>query len=132
MEEETPFNCPAVFIEFLPFTWDTHGQNVQRAEITFRLHIVSKWLKHTAEYGPDQADAISYLDIPEQVYAIMQGNYAGASNGFIRTTSTINHNHTVYVDSIDEYKTYIVNTGAVAALSSASNVTPVITENIPN
>ncbi len=132
MEEETPFTTPAVFVEFLPIQWESHGLKVQRAELVFRLHVVTRWMLHTAFNGPDQDTAVSYLDIPENIYAKMQYNSAGSSNGFVRTNSVINHNHGSYVDSVEEYKTYIINTKAVDELQSVSNVTPVITEQIPN
>ena len=43
IEQETPFQCPAVFVEFLPLQWQTMGNRVQSADLTTRLHIVTEW-----------------------------------------------------------------------------------------
>lgn len=39
-EEEQPFNCPAVFIEFAPIPWRTLSRGVREAEVQITLHVV--------------------------------------------------------------------------------------------
>ena len=43
LEQETPFQTPAVFVEFTNIEWRTLGQHVQEADLTVRLHIVTPW-----------------------------------------------------------------------------------------
>ncbi|HPH85563.1 MAG TPA: hypothetical protein PLC48_08875 [Ferruginibacter sp.] len=129
IEAESPFNFPAVFVEFMPHQWQTLGNKVQQAEIVIRLHIVTKWFAQTAEYSPLQSEALDYLDLPDKLFAAMQSNATSASNGFMRLSSTVNHNHEGIVDTIEEYKTLIVDRSAVTSQTPLTNTTPVI--NIP-
>lgn len=39
-EEEQPFNCPAVFIEFAPIPWRTLQRGVREADVQITLHVV--------------------------------------------------------------------------------------------
>ena len=41
LEQEEPFDAPAVFIEFRPVKWT--GGGTQTADVTLRLHIVTPW-----------------------------------------------------------------------------------------
>jgi len=126
IEAESPFNFPAVFVEFLPHQWQTLGNKVQQAEIVIRLHIVTKWFAQTAEYSPLQNESLDYLDLPDKVFAALQSTATSASNGFMRLSSTVNHNHEGIVDTIEEYKTLIVDRSAVIVQTSVTNTTPVI------
>ncbi|HNX65618.1 MAG TPA: hypothetical protein PKH02_01975 [Bacteroidales bacterium] len=126
IEADSPFEFPAVFVEFMPIAWDTLLQKVQQATIIIRLHIVTRWLAQTAEYSPIQDTALNYLDLPDKVFAALQSNATSASNGFMRVSSTINHNHGDILDSIEEYTTLIVDRSAVTVQTPATNTTPVI------
>ena len=41
LEQEEPFDVPAVFIEFRPVKWT--GGGTQTADVTLRLHIIMKF-----------------------------------------------------------------------------------------
>lgn len=41
IEEEEPFDMPAVFLEFMPYKWTTLSGAVQQAAVTVRLHVVT-------------------------------------------------------------------------------------------
>jgi len=105
IEQETPFATPAVFFEFMPIQWRTMGQQVQDADLTIKLHIVTEWHSETAEYTPEEIRQrmLKYLDIPGMVVEALQGFCTPFTNGLMRTQSTINHNHERYVDSVEEY-----------------------------
>ena len=115
LEEETPFNLPAVFVEFTPHNWQTLGNRKQAADITIRLHIVTQWFSDTADYVPEEfmLQAVAYLDIIDKVVAAMQNFAPTNANAWMRTRSIPNHDHGRYVDSIEEYVCNIVDTSAV-------------------
>lgn len=113
LEEETPFEFPAVFVEFMPHAWETKGRNQQQANARIKLHIVSRWFAQTAEYAPGQAEALNYLDLTETIFAHMHRMAATQSNSFVRVGSTTNHNHITIVDSQEEYETRIYSNAAV-------------------
>lgn len=104
MEEETPFNTPAVFLEILPIKWDQLGGNLQQAVVTFKLHIVTQWFAQTAKYNPKQDEAIKYLALPQQIFDAMNKFTIEGSNQFVCTDSVPNHNHERYVDNIEVYQ----------------------------
>ena len=115
LEEETPFQTPAVFTEFMPFQWRTLGQNVQEAELTLRFHIVTPWYANTAANTANvRSAAMAYLDIPTILFRQLQGQHGrfshreggetiGSFNALTRVSSIPNHNHERFVDSIEEY-----------------------------
>lgn len=127
LEEETPFNLPAVFVEFTPHTWQTLGNRKQAADLTVRLHIVTQWFSDTADYVPEEfmLQAVAYLDIIDKVVAAMQNFAPANANAWMRTRSIPNHDHGRYVDSIEEYVCNIVDTSAVPQPQYAT-VNPVV------
>lgn len=128
LEAETPFQYPAVFIEFEPIQWQTLGNRMQQAELVVKIHIVIRWLAQTADYSPTESDALDYLDIPDKIFVALQSTATTASNGFMRTISIINHNHADILDSIEVYKTLITNTLALPQQQAINNVAPVISK----
>jgi hypothetical protein len=126
LEQETPFEFPAVFVEFMPQRWQTMGQRRQQSELVIKLHIVTRWFAQTADYSPLESEALDYLDLPEKVSAIMQSFEASSSNKFVRLGSTTNHDHTTILDSIEEYTTMIWSDSAVAPMVTVDVVAKVV------
>ena len=128
IEQETPFEMPAVFFEFVPIQWKTMGQQIQDADLTVRLHIVTEWYGQTAKYTPSQIrqQMLAYLNIPAMVVKALQGFSTPFTNGLMRTQSIINHNHERYVDSIEEYTCRVQDISA-APMYSTVLATPKIT-----
>lgn len=56
LEQEEPFDAPAVFIEFRPVKWT--GGGTQTADVTLRLHIVTPWKGSSREGGGFQQQAL--------------------------------------------------------------------------
>lgn len=127
IEEETPFNTPAVFLEILPIKWDQLGGTLQQAVVTIRLHIVTQWFAQTAKYNPNQAKAIEYLALPGKVFDAMNKFSITGSNQFVCTDSVPNHNHERYVDSIEVYQG-LVQRQAQQGNYKEVNAIPKITE----
>ena len=59
LEQEEPFDAPAVFIEFRPVKWT--GGGTQTADVTLRLHIVTPWKGSSREGGGFQQQDRSTL-----------------------------------------------------------------------
>ena len=125
MEQETPFEFPAVFIEFMPHNWETMGKRRLQSDIRIRLHIVTRWFAQTADYSPDSAEALEYLDLVNKVTACLQGADMTDSNAFVRVSSIPNHNHVGLLDSVEEYMTRITDDSAVKKLEEVT-VAPVV------
>jgi hypothetical protein len=105
LEQETPFEVPACFFEFMPIQWRTLGQQVQDADLTIRLHIVTEWFGETAAYTPEEIREmmLEYLNIPAMTVKCLQGFCTPFTNGLMRTQSIVNHDHERYVDTVEEY-----------------------------
>ncbi len=128
LEAETPFEYPAVFIEFEPIQWQTQANRVQQAELLVKIHIVTRWFAQTADYSPTEDISLNYLDIPDKIFIAIQGTATTNSGGLMRISSIVNHNHGDILDSIEVYKTLITNTLAMPQQQAVNNVAPVITE----
>lgn len=61
LEQEEPFDAPAVFIEFRPVKWT--GGGTQTADVTLRLHIVTPWKGSSREGGGFQQQALERFDL---------------------------------------------------------------------
>lgn len=113
IEQETPFETPAVFVEFVPLEWHTDKSFTQNAIVTVRLHIVTPWYANTAANVPgvSREVALSYLDIPSIVFRQLHGQRAelaeGNFNALVRTGSVINHDHERFIDSVEEYQCHL-------------------------
>ena len=120
MEEDEPFDRPAVFIEFDPINWQALGGKNQEAVATVRLHIVTDWHANTADNVASEyrTQALAYLDAPSYVLKAMPGLVIQptaamrCSNTWTRTQSIVNHNHERYVDSVEVYTTHIFDDSA--------------------
>lgn len=116
IEEETPFQTPAIFTEFEPIKWRTLGNKVQEADLIVRFHIVTPWYANTAadvteQCGDIRNTALAYLDLPTVLFRQIQGQHGrfstGDFNALTRVGSIPNHNHERYVDSIEEYTCHL-------------------------
>lgn len=114
IEEETPFETPAIFVEFLPIDWKTMGRQQQDANLTVRFHIVTEWQAQTAQYTPEDLRnrALRYLMIPSILVHAMQGFCTPFTNGLMRTKTVPNHDHDRYVDSVEEFECRIQDNSA--------------------
>ena len=121
IEQETPFACPAVFVEFMPMAWKTRGNRVQDCDLTVRLHIVTEWYAETADYSPTEQQALEFLDIIDKVVAQLQGFGTEYMNAWMRTQSITNHDHERYVDNVEEYT---CNLRDLSAVRQYAPVTP--------
>ena len=103
LEEETPFEVPAIFVEFGILDWEQLGNRCTASDLNVQIHIVTSDFMQTADYSPMEIDALEYLDLGEFVATCLQGFAPSFCNKMMRTRSVPNHNHERYVDSIEEF-----------------------------
>lgn len=125
VEQETPFVCPSIFVEFSPMEWRTLGNRVQDCRLTVMLHIVTEWHADTADYSPTEDQALEFLDITDKAVKALQGFATDYMNGWMRTRSITNHDHERYVDNVEEYVCLLVDRSAVKE-RTAVMVTPTV------
>jgi len=129
LEQETPFKFPAIFVEFLPIVWNKMGYNKQNADISLRVHIVSRWHSNSADYNPQEYDALEYLELADIVNNALTNFATTSGNRFMRTRSEINHNHETILDSIEEFTCNVIDISGFPEYVAVNNVVPVITTN---
>lgn len=107
IEQEEPFDTPAVFVEFRPVRWTTLGGLAQQADVDIRLHIVTRWKGSAKDGSVFQMDALRRFDLLDRIDNALF-NLQGADGGtsfcmFRRTGSSTNHNHDELVEDIADY-----------------------------
>ena len=107
IEDEAPFETPAVFIEFRSINWGDTMQNVQRGTIPMRLHIVTEWKGATNDGSIYQERALKRLDLVDGLASHLYNwsyNEEGTNVQRVqRSTSYTNHNHGELVEDIEDY-----------------------------
>ncbi len=131
LEQETPFDVPAIFIELQPIVWEQLGYNKQYAEAVIRVHIVTPWYSQTADYSTLENVMLNYLDLPDLVVKALDNFAPSAGNKFMRIRSITNHNHERLVDSVEEYKCRISDISAITEFTTPINIDDVIINNEP-
>ena len=108
IEEEVPFDFPAVFVQFGQIDW--RAVNVDsglcwRGECTVSLHIVDRW-PGSAAVGSDEMDAaLGVFDLAKRIHEKMEGMAGDGYDSLRLVASMINHNHEDIIENIEVYKT---------------------------
>ena len=107
IEDETPFDTPAVFIEFQTINWGDTMQKVQRGTLPLRLHIVTEWKGSTNDGSIYQEQALKRLDLVDGLSSHLF-NWRHGQNGvniqhMQRSASYTNHNHGELVEDIEDF-----------------------------
>jgi hypothetical protein len=115
VEEDSPFLCPAVFVEFLETSWKNQGKSVQDTEPSIVFHIVTEWFGQTSSITPEEVrlSRLFYLDLPKKLKIHLSGYKTDFSNGLVRTGSKPNHNHERYVDWPEIYSCMLVDSSSL-------------------
>lgn len=107
IEDETPFDTPAIFIEFKRINWSDTMQNMQRGTLPIRLHVVTEWKGSTNDGSIYQDAALERLDLVDNMAGHLFNWRASKGNTDIqrmqRTSSDTNHNHGELVEDIEDY-----------------------------
>lgn len=128
LENESPAEYPAVYLELEPISWKTLGLKKQEGVLNFRLHIVTPWLGQTYSTAPDDTsdEQLSYLDIPGIIYKEFQGTSINNTGSIVRIDTIFDHNHEGYIETIEVYQCAIQDTQAMQQ-PIAMQISPILT-----
>jgi hypothetical protein len=129
LEKERPFKFPAVFVEFLPIDYRQLGLQAQEAELTFRLHVVSKTLAGSADNANYKKIFLEHLDLNDAIHYCLSGWNTSYSGPLVRIQSIPNHDHEQIIEEIEVYKTRITDLSGVKRVLEAT-VIPVFSANL--
>ncbi|MDE7440661.1 MAG: hypothetical protein K2M69_00635 [Muribaculaceae bacterium] len=103
IEEETPWERPAVFIEIRPIRWDRLDErNEYRCEPEVALHIVTDWVEATGgEPGRGRM-----FELPEKIHERLAGLEGKDFYGLDLRESVTNHDHGEILEMIEVYGCY--------------------------
>ena len=107
IEQEEPFDTPAVFIEFRPVQWRTLGGITQQADVPFRLHVVTKWKGSARDGSVFQEESLARFDLLDKIDAHLFNLCMTIGKESVcmtrRTGSSTNHNHEELVEDISDF-----------------------------
>lgn len=107
IEQETPFDTPAIFIEFLEMKWVTLGGNAQKSNPTIRFHIVQKYegsCSNISIFREKALERFTILDeLDKHMASFMQKEGDKIISLWQRSTSSTNHNHDELIEDITDY-----------------------------
>ena len=107
IEQEEPFDTPAVFIEFRPVQWRTMGGNAQQADVPFRLHVVTKWKGSAKDGSMFQEESLARFNLLDKIDAHLFNFFIKNGSDTVcmtrRTGSSTNHNHEELVEDISDF-----------------------------
>lgn len=107
IDEEEPWERPAVFVEFMPIVWErTKTSGLLHANAQLKLHIVTDY---KGDYGATGVDniptaSLEQFDLPEKISKQMTGLRGESFCNMWLVESTTNHNHEEVVEVVDTYK----------------------------
>lgn len=111
IEEEQPFDTPAVLIEFQPIQWRHQLHGVREAYITVALHVVTdsrvgRW-----------SDTIEVFSLLDRISSALHGIGGTADNGSVMnsltlTSSTTDHNFDELQDNVETYTCHVTDCSA--------------------
>lgn len=105
LDQEQPWERPAVFVEFTPIQWDVIKSGREyRAKPVVNLHIVTDWKGDASSVSELQEEALEVLDFSEIIHKALQGLEGEHFNRFDLAETHTNHNHDEIVESIEVYK----------------------------
>ena len=107
IEDETPFDTPAVFVEFQTINWGDTIQSAQRGTLPIRMHVVTEWKGATNDGSIYQEEALKRLDMVDGMASHLF-NWMHGENGLTiqrmqRNTTYTNHNHGELVEDIEDF-----------------------------
>lgn len=119
LQATTAFPLPAVFVEFEPFDYTQLGNHAVGANVTIRMHIVTKATPKVAGTKDKRMmQALAFFDTIDSVNCAMATLRGQGFASFMHTSSATNHNHAEMIESIERYTT------RVADLTTAKLTTP--------
>ena len=107
IEDEAPFETPAVFVEFKTINWSDTMQGLQQGTCPIRLHVVTEWKGATEDGSQFQDKSLHRLAIVDGLATHLYNwkHDDGRTNiqRMQRTDSYTNHNHGELVEDIEDF-----------------------------
>lgn len=101
IDQEIPWERPAVFIEFGPVRWNDIVPGVEyRAEPHVIFHVVTDWADSVAA---GDTPAIDMLGLPDHIHDAIAGLEGRTFRDLSLVESQTNHNHEEIVENIEIY-----------------------------
>lgn len=107
IEEESVWDRPAVFIEFLPIDWKAFGGGIQQADIVFNLHVVTDYNAPSHDGSEYQAESLYAYDLLDRIHLSLHRMRGEHYNSCRRLRSTTNHNHSEILENIEQYSIHV-------------------------
>ena len=108
------YPLPSVFIEFETIQWHQQNAGARRADITVRLHILSRATAGLhGSRDPAMAEALERFDLLDSINAAMQGLRGDNFAGFMHTISATNHAHNEIIEDVECFRTSVQNLTAM-------------------
>lgn len=109
LEQEEPFDLPAVFIEFLPIQWQTANDGAQTSVAQFRLHVITSSKGSARDGSAYQAESLELFDLIESVNHALFKLSGDGFRATQRIRSDTNHNHEELIESMETYQVSAVD-----------------------
>ena len=125
IEETPPFDCPAVFLQFQPITWEARSKGVRGADVSVTLHVITANRTPSAKELNHETKALAFFDLLDAI----NYNLYNLKGDFFRYLTSISsatdHDHDDLIDSMETYSVQVTDNSAVKILPTVS-VTPVV------
>lgn len=109
IEDEQPWQRPAVFIEFGEIQWSTIGgaSILLRGVCPLTLHVVTDWMGGTADGETTRQASVVSMDLSEQISAEVLKIRGESFHNIRLESSAPNHNHEDIIESIERYSVIV-------------------------
>lgn len=107
LDQEQPWERPAVFVEFAPIVWELVKPGEYRAKPVINLHVVTDWAGDASSASELQEEALSVLDYSAIIHRALCGLEGEHFGRFDLIETHTNHNHDELVESVEVYRCVI-------------------------
>jgi len=112
IEDECPFNLPAVFIEFAPIQWRHNLQGVREADVTVNLHILVREVAPTKDGGQYEDQAFAFLELPNAVNLALHGLTGTGFDALTSKASVTDHYYSEIMHLQESFSCHVSDTSA--------------------
>ena len=103
IEQEEAWERPAVFVEFMPITWNVVKGSEYRADAEVRLHVVTDWSGSAADGSVFKEESLEVLDLSKKIHQVLSGMSGENFRRFDLKQTVTNHNHEEIVENVEVY-----------------------------
>lgn len=105
LEQEVPWERPAVFVEFEELRWLPVERGVEyRADAIIDLHVVTDWEGSSEAGSVFMDESLQVYDLLDEIHRTLARLNGNRFNNFDLLCSRTNHNHEEIVEYIEQYR----------------------------